>query len=166
MAKVFLKVDKELFKLGLNPTQILILAQVIEFNTNTGDCFISNEQLASMFGVSVSTIKRELDKLEALGYITRETKNVKGGKERHIRLNLNLVEDNKAQNEPWTRLNLNLDKGQNEPIKDNIKDNSLKDNRGISCASATNPIGIYENVDREALAAARTPAERMKALGF
>lgn len=43
MANVFLKVDKDLFKLGLNPTQILILAQVIEFNTNTGDCFISNE---------------------------------------------------------------------------------------------------------------------------
>lgn len=166
MANVFLKVNKDLFKLGLNPTQILILAQVIEFDTNTGDCFISNEQMASMFGVSVSTIKRELDKLEALGYITRETKNVKGGKERHIRLNLNLVEDNKAQNEPWTRLNLNLDKGQNEPIKDNIKDNSLKDNRGISCASATNPIGIWSGVDREALAAARTPAERMKALGF
>lgn len=124
-----------------------------------------------MFGVSVSTIKRELDKLEALGYITRETKNVKGGKERHIkvnlsRLNLSFEEDNKAQNELCTRLNLNLDKVQNEPIKDNIKDNSLKDNIGISCASATNPIGIYENVDREALAAARTPAERMKALGF
>ena len=135
----FLKVDKELFKLGLNPTEILLLAQIMEFNTNTGDCFISNKTLAENFGVSESTIKRELEKLEKLGYITRETRNIKGGKERHMVVNtdkltsakMSLVDTNKVQNEPCTRLKMNFDKVQNEPIKDNIRDKELKDNNSV-----------------------------------
>lgn len=59
----------------------------MEFQTNTGDCFISDKVLAENFCISESTIKREIKKLEDLGYITRETKNVKGGKERHMRVN-------------------------------------------------------------------------------
>lgn len=135
MANVFLKVDKDLFKLGLNPTEILILAQVKEFETNTGDCFISDKTLAENFGVSESTIKREMKKLEELGYIVRDTKNVKGGKERHIRINNNTTSVNlsldsnyKCQNEPCTSVNLSLDKCQNDTIKDNIKDKELKNN--------------------------------------
>ena len=31
MANVFLKVDKDLFSLDLNPTEILTLAQIMEF---------------------------------------------------------------------------------------------------------------------------------------
>lgn len=139
MTNIFLKINKDLFKLGLNPTEILILAQIIEFNTNTGDCFISDKQLAETFGVSESTVKREVKKLEELGFIIRETKNVKGGKERHIKVNLTKIEEvltsvkmsfdnaNKAQNELSTSVNLPLVKEQNDTIKENIKDN-LKDN--------------------------------------
>ena len=134
----FLKVDKDLFKLGLNPTEILLLAQISEFQTNTGVCFMSDKALAENFGVSESTIKRELKKLEELGFITRTTKNIKGGKERVMKVNtdqitklkLSLVENNKAQNEPCTSVKLSFDKGQNDTIKDNIKDN-LKDNIGV-----------------------------------
>lgn len=139
MTNLFMKVNKDLFNLGLNPTEILILAQVIEFNTNTGDCFISDKVLADNFGVSESTIKREVKKLEELGFIVRETRNVKGGRERHIKVNLSKIEEkltsiklslddtNKVQNELCTSVNLPLVKGQNDTIKDNIKDN-LKDN--------------------------------------
>lgn len=81
---MFLKVDKDLFGVGLNPIEILIVSQVIEFNTNTGDCFISDKQLADQFGVSDKTVSRALSHLEELGYIKRETRNIKGGKERHI----------------------------------------------------------------------------------
>lgn len=42
MTNYFLKVNKDLFSLGLTPIEILILAQIMEFNNNTGDCFISN----------------------------------------------------------------------------------------------------------------------------
>lgn len=139
MTNLFLKVNKDLFGLGLNPTEILLLAQIMEFNTNTGDCFISNKTLAENFGVSESTIKRELERLEKLGYITRETRNIKGGKERHMVVNmdkltsskLSLVDTNKVQNEPCTRLKMSFDKVQNEPIKDNIKDKELKDNNCV-----------------------------------
>lgn len=121
----FLAVDKNLFKLGLNANEILILAQILEFQRNTGDCFISNEVLASQFGMSVSTVKRTIDKLEENGYIKRTTKNKQKGKERHLTVN-----------EDFTRFKMNLPEGsncplrkeQNEPVKDNIKRKDIKDN--------------------------------------
>jgi predicted transcriptional regulator len=63
----------------------------MEFQNNTGDCFISDSTLAANFGVSESTITRALKALEAKGLITRETKNTRSGKERHISVNLNKV---------------------------------------------------------------------------
>ena len=149
MTNLFLKINKDLFKLKLNPTEILVLAQVMEFNTNTNDCFISNKVLSEQFGVSESTIKRALDNLSNRGFIARDTKNVKGGKVRHMlvnikkieeeltKLNLNLVDEtnqptkvnlnlDKAQNEPCSRVKMNLDKAHFEPIKDNIKDKEKK----------------------------------------
>lgn len=140
MTNLFLKVNKDLFKLGLNPTEILILAQIMEFNTNTGDCFISDKALAENFGVSESTIKREIKKLEEMGLIERDTKAVKGGKERHMKansakieqkltsVNLSLENASKVQIEPYTSVNLTLVKGQNDTIKDNIIDKNIKDN--------------------------------------
>ncbi len=135
MTNVFLKVSKDLFSKGLNPTEILILAQVMEFQTNTGDCFISDQQLAQQFGVSESTISRELKKLESNGYIVRETKNTKSGKERHIRLaSGNLIFGNETNNTANVKLPVAqesiclLGNRQNDLIKDNIKDNSIKDN--------------------------------------
>ena len=145
MTNLFLKVNKDLFKLKLNPTEILILAQIMEFNTNTGSCFISDKVLAESFGVSEKTISRTIKALEDKGFITRETRNVKGGKERHMIANLKKIEAaltkdnlsvvdskniNKGHNDCCTRDNLSVDKGQNDLIKDNIKDKSLKDNIG------------------------------------
>lgn len=82
----FLQVDKSILGKGLTPIEILILAQVMEFNRTTGDCFISDSRLATQFGVSESTITRALGSLENKKYIIRDTKNVKGGKTRHILL--------------------------------------------------------------------------------
>ena len=143
MTNYFMKVNKDLFKLKLNPTEILILAQVMEFNTNTGDCFISDKVMAEQFGVSESTITRELKKLEAEGFITRETKNIKGGKERHIKVNYNKIEEKlttvnltfeeNSQKEAQqskcllTTVNLLIDNKQNDLIKDNLI-NKEKDN--------------------------------------
>lgn len=135
MANVFLKVDKGLFSMGLNPVEILILAQVTEFLTNTGDCFISDKQLAEQFGVSESTISRELKKLESGGYIVRETKNVKNGKERHIRLaSGKMMVGNENNNSATVNLlveqqsNCLLYNRQNDLIKDNNEKINLKDN--------------------------------------
>ena len=64
----------------------------MEFQTNTGDCFISDKVLAENFGVSESTISRSLKALEAKGLITRSTKNTNSGKERHLVVNLEEIE--------------------------------------------------------------------------
>lgn len=135
MTNVFLKVNKDLFKLGLNPTEILVLAQVIEFNTTTGDCFISDKALAEAFGVSDKTISRTISALEDKGFIVRDTRSAKGGKIRHITANINKIEEvlttdkmsienNTQQTKcPLTTDKLSFDNGQNDLIKENIKDN-------------------------------------------
>lgn len=81
---MFLQVNKSLFKLGLNPTEILVLAQIMEYNRTTGDCFMSDKAFAENFGVSDKTISRSIKVLEEKDLIRRETKSVKGGKERHL----------------------------------------------------------------------------------
>ena len=144
MTNLFLKINKDLFKLELNPTEILVLAQIMEFNTNTGDCFITDKQLAQQFNVSEKTISRSMKVLEDKNYIKRETRNVKGGKVRHINLNeyeINkaistmdkLSFDNQQQSKcPLTTDNLSIDKGQNDLIKDNIKDKEKDNIRAFS----------------------------------
>lgn len=88
MPKNFLMIDKDLFKLDLTPIQLLILAQVMEFDRNTGDCFISNERMAKQFGVSEATVRNQIDKLvKEKKYIIRDTKNTQKGKERHMLIN-------------------------------------------------------------------------------
>jgi DNA-binding MarR family transcriptional regulator len=140
MTNLFLQINKDLFELGMNPTEIIILAQVMEFNRNTGDCFMSDKQFAAMLNVSDKTVSRALKELEDRGFITRETKNIKGGKERHIKVNLAAIEsaavttdkmsvvDSQGTKSPLTKDNLSVDNGQNDLIKDNnkikIKDNS------------------------------------------
>ena len=140
MTNLFLKVNKDLFKLGLNPTEILVLAQVMEFNTNTGDCFMSDKAFSEAFGVSESTISRELKVLEKKGFITRATKNVRGGKERHITVNVAKIEqeltsvnlkpdgDIQASICSLTNSKLTFDNKQNDLIKDNIKQITEEDN--------------------------------------
>ena len=92
MTNIFLKVNKDLFQLGLNPTELLVLAQIMEFQTNTKNCFISDKALAEQFNVSEKTVSRSLKALEDRGFIKRETKSVKGGKERHITVNVQAID--------------------------------------------------------------------------
>lgn len=99
----------------------------MEFQTNTKNCFISDDVLAENFGVSKSTISRSMKELENKGFITRDTKNVKGGKERHIAVNIDNIEKTLQQsNCLLTKVNLTIDNRQNDSIKDKIKDN-IKD---------------------------------------
>lgn len=150
MTKYYLMINKDLFKLGLNPTEILLIAQIMEFDRATGDCFKSDKALAADFGVSDKTISRAIAALEARGFIKRETKNVQKGKERHMTVCLDAIEaELKKRNESTTdkmtvvnetsnfttdkmsvpeRTNCPLGNGQNDLIKDKSeKNNSLKD---------------------------------------
>lgn len=132
MSNSFLKIDKDLFKLKLNPTEILVLSQIMEFQRTTGDCFISDKVMANSFGVSESTISRALKNLENKEFVERKTKNIKGGKERHLSHNLNKINEalttvkltvDNQQNEVCTTSKLTVDNQQNDLIKENIEDN-------------------------------------------
>lgn len=139
MTNYFLEVNKDFFNLGLNPTEILVLAQIAEYNRTTKNCFISDKTLAQQFGVSDRTISRAIGKLEQEGFIKRETKNVKGGKERHLFIQLDQIEEKLTKDKmtvdgetqptkcPLTNDSLSLDNRQNDLIKEKGKDKE-KDN--------------------------------------
>lgn len=83
---MFLRVDKDLFNKGLSPIEILIIAQIAEFEKNSGDCYMSDKVFSEQFGVSEKTVSRTLASLEERHIIIKSTKNVKGGKERRLKL--------------------------------------------------------------------------------
>lgn len=87
MTNKFLQVNKDLFTIGLNPLEILITAQIMEFQRTTDEFFMTDAQMADCFGVSNKTISRALDRLESLGIITRNTKTVSSKRIRTIKFN-------------------------------------------------------------------------------
>lgn len=132
MENNFLAVNKNYFSMGLKSIDLLIIAQIEEFKRNGYECYMTNEQLSDMFGESVSTIKRALDKLEAKGIIKRTTHTVNNNGQKSKQRILSI---SKVQNEPTFKQGSNNtearfkneeSKVHNEPIKDNIKDN-IKD---------------------------------------
>lgn len=83
MATHYLLLNKERFGKGLTILEQAILAQVEEYEKNKCPCFITNEQFAFMFGVSLYQVKTALDNLERVyGLIWRETTSsrAEGGK--------------------------------------------------------------------------------------
>ena len=149
MENNFLAVNKQYFNMGLKSIDLLIIAQIEEFKRNKCECYITNEQLSDMFGESVNTIKRSIQKLEEKKIISRKTSFVNGnGRSNRQRiLSLNPIAQWKAHNELTINGRLIMDsslmegsnvddgrlkseewKAHNEPIKDNIKDN-IKENK-------------------------------------
>lgn len=151
MTNLFLKVNKDLFTMGLTPIEILIVAQIMEFNINTGDCYVSDEQFAEMFGVSKSTVSRSIKALEGKGLIQRTTKNTHKGKERHLTFIEPKVEVKEAD---CGSANVNLTVAhksicflrnkQNESIKDNIEEDKEKDKCGNRSCFASSTTSISE----------------------
>ena len=102
------------------------MAQIMEFNRTTQDFFMSDANMAKMFGVSDKTISRALKVLEDKGLIERDTKNKKGGKERHIKVCM--IDASKDKMSVVQGTNCLLYKGQNDLIKDNNEKINIKDN--------------------------------------
>lgn len=134
----FLKIDKDLFKLKLNPTEILVLAQVMEFDRNAV-CYMTDAQFAENFGVSAKTISRALDSLETKGLIVRETKTVASKRVRTISPTSNGQNDcmKKDTNNlkrticPTETDNLSISNGQNDFIKEKEKINEKEKEAGL-----------------------------------
>lgn len=131
----FLSINKKYFNIGLKSIDILILSQIEEYQRNNCECYITNQQFSDMFGESVSTIKRSIDKLEQKGILERKTRsrtdNGKKSKERtlnvikvHSELNF---KNKQGSNVEQARFKNEESKVHNEPIKENKKENK-KDN--------------------------------------
>ena len=138
MENNFLALNKEYLGIKLRSIDILIIAQIEEFNRNGRECYITNKQFSEMFGESEDMIKRSLTRLEKMNIINRNTIfiNGKGKSNRRRTLSINnkkewiehiaptkmegaKVEDGRCINGKW--------KVHNALIKDNRKDKE-KDN--------------------------------------
>lgn len=135
---MFLQIDKAWYKLGLKPIELLVLAQVAEFNRNNKPCFKSNKAFAQDFSVSANTIDNALKSLEKQGYITRYDKHTQKGIDRTIVYNEEVVTAAITKigfvEEPNTKIgfaetqNLDERKHKNCVIKDNTDKINPKDN--------------------------------------
>ena len=138
----FLSINKKYFNIGLKSIDILILSQIEEYQRNNCECYITNQQFSDMFGESVSTIKRSIDKLEQKGMLERKTRsrtdNGKKSKERtlnvvkvHSELNFknkqgSNVEQARFKNEKSKVHNDLIKENKKEKEKDNINNNDFE----------------------------------------
>ena len=139
----FLSINKKYFNIGLKSIDILILSQIEEYQRNNCECYITNQQFSYMFGESVSTIKRSIDKLEQKGMLERKTRsrtdNGKKSKERtlnvinvHSELNFknkqgSNVEQARFKNEKSKVHNDLIKENKKEKKKDNINNNDFEE---------------------------------------
>lgn len=76
--KDFLAVDKERLGKGLKSIDILVMAQIEEFQRNGLQCYMTTEQLSTLFGESERTVERSLERLVKARQIVRQKKYVAG----------------------------------------------------------------------------------------
>lgn len=150
MSNLFLKVDKDLFKIGLSPIEILIVAQVLDFQLKKMDCYISNESFAKDFSMSEKTVGRAIKSLEDKGILSRQSTNTRNGKLRYMTINTDkITEISKGQNDPCesnesndkeiskgqfvpsAKVNLSNSKGQDDPIKEKEKEKKENQENGF-----------------------------------
>ena len=74
----FLAVDKERLGKGLKSIDILVMAQIEEFQRNGLQCYMTTEQLSTLFGESERTVERCLERLVKAKQIVRQKKYVAG----------------------------------------------------------------------------------------
>lgn len=166
MENGFLIIDKDYFGTGLKPIEILVLAQIKEYDRNNSECYMTNKQLADMFGVTEKTIARTISKLEQDGIIERSTStqgnNGKASKIRTLHViegrdKMSFASDKVGTNCPEGkdilsegRDNLSIRKGQNVPIKYNIKENKKEKKKKSACSAATESgTGLETHQDEE-----------------
>ena len=158
----FLSINKKYFNIGLKSIDILILSQIEEYQRNNCECYITNQQFSNMFGESVSTIKRSIDKLEQKGMLERKTRsrtdNGKKSKERtlniikvHSELNFknkqgSNVEQARFKNEKSKVHNDLIKENKKEKKKDNINNNDF--NRIIDALSNKGIDATMEDIIR------------------
>lgn len=131
----FLSINKKYFNIGLKSIDILILSQIEEYQRNNCECYITNQQFSDMFGESVSTIKRSIDKLEQKGMLERKTRSRTDNGEKSKERTLNVIKvhselnfkNKQGSNVEQARFKNEKSKVHNDLIKENKKEKK-KDN--------------------------------------
>ena len=140
----FLAVNKNYLGKGLKSLDLLIFAQIEEFQRNNLQCYMTNDQFSEKFGESVSSVKRSLDKLEEKKLIIRKTRNIRGNGRANTERTLSLgdkkaltlfqceAQKTQCEGQIESMRGSNPDNGRfkndecevhNEPVKDNLKEN-------------------------------------------
>lgn len=131
--KIFWRVYKDLSKVqGIDSSlEMLIVAQVLEWESNNRECFESDASMAEHFRASESTVSRAIKKLVDKGLLTKTLKNTQTGR---IRI-LKSCPAKLAIMRPETQKNkLNSGKPQSSNCLDDI---SPEESQQANCLSAT-----------------------------
>lgn len=153
MTNTFLAINKKYLNLGLKSIDILIIAQIEEFERTNRQCYITNKQFSELFGESESTIKRSIDKLSEFNIISRHNTFIEGnGRSNKLRtLSLRSRKEWKGQIDPSKMEGSKNDngrfkteewKGHNEPIKEKKKEKIKEILKLISFSQ-----DLQENID-------------------
>lgn len=78
MKGTFLAVDKTYLRSGLKSIDILLFAQIEEFQRNGSRCYMTTEQFSMLFGESERTVERSLERLDRGNWIIRKSSFVSG----------------------------------------------------------------------------------------
>ena len=84
----FLKVDYELFKLGLSPTEVLVLSYIISYTSSEKIFYASNQFIADTLGLTEKAVSRSIKTISNYQAVT-----IIGGKGR----NRSIMIDNKIE---------------------------------------------------------------------
>lgn len=171
MRNEFLAVDKAYLGRGLKSIDILVMAQIEEFQRNGRRCYMTTEQLSVLFGESERTVERCLERLDKAKRITRKTDfvsgNGRGNRQRILSLptdanktetlkngvssrQINSMEapeiiDGSAKNNPWKRHNggIKEKEKEEEKRKENLQYNV--ENILLEFFGPDEDIGVEEN---------------------
>lgn len=110
----------------LKANEKIIFSEIVTLASKNGYCYASNKYLAELYGVSIVTISKWINRLINLGYLKYENEYLEGTKYISKR-KLYPINDNDILNKSliYNKENFNMDIKQNfkRDIKENFKDN-------------------------------------------
>ena len=145
----FMAVNKANFFIkDVKSIDLLIIAQVEEYERNKHQCYVTNEQFSKMFGETLHQVKTSLDRLESKNIIKRRDSYIKGNGRANRQRVISLqsrdkwkveyqpINDNGKSKNDNGRLEDDEWLVDGQPIKDNLKQNE-KDKSSIEDANAS-----------------------------
>lgn len=133
----FLSVRSSLMGHGLKAIDILIAAKVQEFGINELECYITNETFSEMFGESVSTVRRSIERLIKLSILEKSHGYVGGYGRGNYRRTLKML--------PMSNWDIELSKSDDDNGVFYMSSPSEENDNGVFTESSPSDNGVFKS---------------------